>query len=288
MYYPKSQVKTNLYSQKEYQNTSTQELYQGPYYETSSGKKYTGKFPGDGANILLVKTYSDSPNGSPFILQDFNQSSPNDLVIPDVTSLNYYDYSFDSFVRSVPQYYTPFPTPQETQQGSIIRYFCKKGNEYRYIEINKETYNKLFSQDKTVAWDLYTPISLQWSTVSNTSSPPTSYFENQLGWVGFSRYVKPLKTPTTKQSNDGFLYTSGGEFTTQNGQNYIGYYHIYNGRIPMVGKTHTKTSHEVLIPVINPSGSFIAQPNPGTSSPTPGTSPTYGSNSSNTGGGGSY
>ena len=112
---------------------------------------------------------------------------------------NYTPLNQDLKPRLVPQYYTPFPTPQETQQGSIIRYFCKKGNEYRYIEINKETYNKLFSQDKTVAWDLYTPISLQWSTVSNTSYPPTSYFENQLGWVGFSRYVKPLKTPTTIQ-----------------------------------------------------------------------------------------
>jgi hypothetical protein len=195
MYYPKSQIKTNLYTNlSKFIISSTQEGYSGYYYETSSGKNYTGKFPGDGSNFLLI-----SPPLSTIKSEIFNNPQsqaliePLEIYQPDsniLTNIN---------VRLVPQYYTPFPTPQETQQGSIIRYFCKKGNEYRYIEINKETYNKLFSQDKTVAWDLYTPISLQWSTVSNTSSPPTSYFENQLGWVGFSRYVKPLKTPTTIQ-----------------------------------------------------------------------------------------
>jgi len=284
MYYPKSQIKTNLYTNPaEFIISSTQEAYSGYYYETSSGKKYTGKFPGDGSNFLLISSPLSTIKSETFNdPQSLALIEPLEIYQPDsniLTNIN---------VRSVPQYYTPFLTLQETQQGSITRYFCKKGNEYRYIEINKETYNKLFSQDRTIAWDLYTPISLQWSTVSNTSYPLTSYFENQLGWIGFSRYVKPLKTPTTRQSNDGFLYTSGGEFTTQNGQNYIGYYHIHNGRIPMVGKTHTRTPHEVLIPVINPPSSFIPQFNQGTSTPTPGTSPTYGSNSSNTGGGGSY
>jgi hypothetical protein len=202
-YYPKSQIKTNLYSSSPDNKLTTQPLQQqlsnivvfyiGPYYETSLGNKYTGKSPGDGNNLLLYPV-------TDYAIEDtqlFPEIFPNQIIIDPL----YVEESYKNQLqpRLVPQYYTPFPTPQETQQGSIIRYFCKKGNEYRYIEINKETYNKLFSQDKTVAWDLYTPISLQWSTVSNTSYPPTSYFENQLGWVGFSRYVKPLKTPTTIQ-----------------------------------------------------------------------------------------
>jgi hypothetical protein len=198
-YYPKSQIKTNLSTNfinnsPQYFIFSSQTPYQGNYYETSSGKKYTGNFPGDGNNLLLIESLPPQlEQRDPLI--DTGSEFINSQIIFPIQSINKSDLG----IRSVPQYYTPFPTPQETQQGSIIRYFCKKGNEYRYIEINKETYNKLFSQDKTVAWDLYTPISLQWSTVSNTSSPPTSYFENQLGWVGFSRYVKPLKTPTTIQ-----------------------------------------------------------------------------------------
>jgi hypothetical protein len=221
MYYPKSQIKPNLYTSKTdnnplYLDLSATNLYIGYYYETSNGSKFTGKFPGDGNNQKLYPYPTPLLLGSRLGDDDYFISSSivvkiyqgetvpqddEDLLTIDL-NLNYSNLknsTNNNQNRFLPQYYTPFPTPQETQQGSIIRYFCKKGNEYRYIEINKETYNKLFSQDKTVAWDLYTPISLQWSTVSNTSYPPTSYFENQLGWVGFSRYVKPLKTPTTIQ-----------------------------------------------------------------------------------------
>ena len=215
-YYPKSQIKLNLYTNgDEYIVFTTKTKYKGSYYETSSGKKYAGTSPNSPNTFLLIPF--DSNIDSIHNISNFNlTTNPKETLITllnDVpyineelnikfnqpTNLTEYIDTKGITYRNIPQYYTPFPTPQETQQGSIIRYFCKKGNEYRYIEINKETYNKLFSQDKTVAWDLYTPISLQWSTVSNTSSPPTSYFENQLGWVGFSRYVKPLKTPTTIQ-----------------------------------------------------------------------------------------
>ena len=44
MYYPKSQVKTGLYTNgNEYALITTQKEYVGYYFETSSGKKYTGK-----------------------------------------------------------------------------------------------------------------------------------------------------------------------------------------------------------------------------------------------------
>lgn len=194
MYYPKSQIKTNLYSQKEYQNTSTQELYQGSYYEVSSGKKYTGKFPGDGPNILLVEIQSISQKGTPFNFQDFDQSPPDDLISPEITSLNYNQYLFDSSVRSIPSFYYPKPTPQEIQQGAITRYFCKKNNEYKYIEINKDTFDKLQSLDKSIAWDLYAPISLTYYITTKSFYPNPSNIEIQLGWIGFTQYARPLKS----------------------------------------------------------------------------------------------
>ena len=43
-YYPKSQVKTNLYTNGgELIVYSTKEEYKGYYFETSTGKKYAGK-----------------------------------------------------------------------------------------------------------------------------------------------------------------------------------------------------------------------------------------------------
>ena len=55
MYYPKSQIKSNLYTNgEEYINSITNITYRGYYYELSNGKSYTGKTPEDGPNILLV------------------------------------------------------------------------------------------------------------------------------------------------------------------------------------------------------------------------------------------
>jgi hypothetical protein len=56
MYYPKSQIKTNLYSNGgDYVLSTTQEAYKGYYYLISNGKAYTGRTPQDGPNILLQK-----------------------------------------------------------------------------------------------------------------------------------------------------------------------------------------------------------------------------------------
>ena len=54
-YYPKSQVKTNLYTNGgELIVYSTKEEYKGYYFETSNGKKYAGKAPNNRSSILLV------------------------------------------------------------------------------------------------------------------------------------------------------------------------------------------------------------------------------------------
>jgi hypothetical protein len=54
-YYPKSQIKTNLYTNgDEFVISTTQEIYKGHYYQVSNGNKYTGKTPEDGPNILLT------------------------------------------------------------------------------------------------------------------------------------------------------------------------------------------------------------------------------------------
>ena len=55
MYYPKSQIKTNQYSNGgDYVLSTTKEAYTGYYYVTSTGKTYTGRTPQDGPNVLLT------------------------------------------------------------------------------------------------------------------------------------------------------------------------------------------------------------------------------------------
>ena len=54
-YFPKSQIKPNLYTNgDEFSISITKQPYKGFYYEISSGQKFTGKTPGDGLNQLLV------------------------------------------------------------------------------------------------------------------------------------------------------------------------------------------------------------------------------------------
>ena len=87
-------------------------------------------------------------------------------------------------------------TQQEKDQGYLTRYFCKKGNEYKYIEISKEEFELLSTRDASIAWDLYTPVSIKWglnSLFSSSNNSQVTNIENRLKWVGFSRYVKPLK-----------------------------------------------------------------------------------------------
>lgn len=198
-YYPKSQIKNNLYTNgNDFLLSSNQENYSGYYYETSNGSKFTGKFPGDGNNTLLL-SFSPLKENSELFLES-NLINLITLNPPVETLPNYPAYGSDYIpsqnpnVRSIPSFYYPKPTPQEIQQGTITRYFCKKNNEYKYIEINKDTFDKLQSLDKSIAWDLYTPISLTYYITTKSFYPNPSNIEIQLGWIGFTQYARPLKS----------------------------------------------------------------------------------------------
>jgi hypothetical protein len=197
-YYPKSQIKTNLYTNgNDFLLSSNQENYSGHYYETSNGSKFTGKFPGDGNNTLLLSFSLPKENSELFPESDLINLITLNPPVETLSNSPVYssDYvpSQNPNLRSIPSFHYPKPTPQEIQQGAITRYFCKKNNEYKYIEINKDTFNKLQSQDKSIAWDLYTPTSLTYYITTKSFYPPTSNIENQLGWNGFSQYARPLK-----------------------------------------------------------------------------------------------
>lgn len=213
-YYPKSQIKTNLFATaNDYLTTSTNQpkdffntplenipslIYKGPYYQISSGKIYTGKFPGDGNNLELFSI--DKQN----LLFDFypDEETINDTI--DInTSLTELDYftlnsNFNGlpYKRSLPNFTPGKPTPQETQEGVFRRYFCKKNNEIKYLEIDKATYDKLSQRDPQIAWDLYSPTSILWLFKGNkeliytSNKSQTESVERRLKWHGFSQYFQ--------------------------------------------------------------------------------------------------
>ena len=276
MYYPKSQIQLNLYTNGgEFILSTTKEDYKGNYYKVSSGKLYSGKNPTDKPNILL-SLQKDKPTYDPTNVLDL--SNFDNIISYYGATSNIYDLTKNidtNQVRLIPSFNPTLPTDQDKQNGQFNRYFCKKTNELKYLEIDKETYTKLQAKDLQIAWDLYEPASLLWvikgnqETVFNTNKASVFKIEQNQKWNGFPQYFKEnylkyhpsqdTELAAKNQAKENYLkyyqikdinnlYTPGGEFTTKNGQNYIGFYHIHKGTIPMVGKTHTQYFHETLYP----------------------------------------
>ena len=203
MYYPKSQIKTNLYTNGDkFALASTNETYTGYYYVVSGNEFYTGKNPNDTPNELLIPI-PPTPEGN-----DGTFTSGEIIV----QNKNYEQYDLDNFEnnflyslsstnikienRFLPKFNAPPPTSKDYQLGEFQRYFCKKNNELIYMEINYQTYQDLLSQSPKISFELYTPISIPWSLtgdreqVYNTNKKITLLKEQKLKLYGFSLYFK--------------------------------------------------------------------------------------------------
>jgi len=273
MYYPKSQIVVDLYTNGgEFTNNNTKKEYTGYYWKTSSGQYFTGKSPQNPPNIglTLIKIPNqeieaewdirfESTNGIPPKNYDFragdinlnptksNKSIPqNSLIISDDSAYKYPP------VSNAPVTSVPFPTNDDYTIGEFQRYFLKKRNEIQYLEVNVETYLNFSNQVPGVQWQLYLPITIPWeltgdfNSVYNTNRNIVLLKESSLKIIGFANYFQNQFTKYFRFSKGENLYTAGNEFKTSKGQNYIGHYHIHDSKGPMVGKIHTKESHENL------------------------------------------
>ncbi len=188
-YYPKSQIKTDLYTNgDEYMVSSTQEPYTGYYYNLATGEKYTGKDPDDKPNNLLT------------VIQPLTLPPINLYVLPQLVTTNdsSYPQNRSDFTIYLPQYNSPLPTSDDYKREIFTRYFCKKSNERKFLEVDQITYNKLTSRDPSILWSLYTPFSIQWK-ISPDSNINSQYnqtsilkIENLKDYEGFSSYITSL------------------------------------------------------------------------------------------------
>jgi hypothetical protein len=184
MYYPKSQIKTDLYTNgDDFLTSTTQTTYKGYYYEISTGEQFTGKSPEDPPNIKLL-SISDDPILSPETPSETLITQDGPLISPSLPN------------RNIPQFNPTLPTTQDQQNGQFNRYFCKRTNENRYLEIDFNTYSQLQSQDPKIAWDLYIPTQIIWliqgnrEQVYNSNKGSVQSVEQNLKWYGFSQYFK--------------------------------------------------------------------------------------------------
>ena len=235
-YIPISQLKTNQFTSaggnNRYVRSDNNQVYTGYYYTTSKGEAYTGREPNDGPNILLL--IPSLPNTTSF---PFNNNV--EFIIGEYQYNNAKKINLNQH-KIIPQSVFPTPTPQDYINTSFVRYFAKKRNEEKYLEIDKTTYDKLLSQDPTYLFELYKPLKLNWqisgdkSTAYNTNQNQTSLLSRREKLVKFNDYFKNNFTQLYA------LYTQGNTYVVaSNGQSYTGFYHIMEDGQVMTGKNHT-------------------------------------------------
>ena len=284
MYYPKSQIKSNLYTNgKDFILATTKEPYTGDYYTIPDGNAFTGKAPNEGVNTRLIPSTTSEVKSQ--IFADETQD-----IIEDVITVEYKgEYSSNVRNRYIPKSYTSQPTQKDYDLGKYTRYFTKKNNENIYFEIDKETYQNLLKQSVNIAWDLYTPILIIWTLtgeenktfLTNKNIVILAETNNQL--YGFSQWFKDNFLKYYKNlSIEEDLFTDGTEFVNRRTKlSYRGPYHIHPEKGPMVGAKHIKRQHDYLDPIQQVIDPIIY------TSGTP--TPTYsGGGGSTSGGGGGY
>ena len=252
MYYPKSQLTTNLSTNgKEYQLVDTGESYVGSYFKTSDGKYYTGKTPQDGNNQQLVRLFEDTPN-SPSLPSDSDPTFPQ-TEVPIGYSLS---TSSSPISITTPKGNIVFPTEGEYETGEYQRYFLKHNVNNNYLEVNQPTYNNFFNQNPIVPFQLYTTIKIDWILVGkpievyDINRNIALLYEKENNIRGFSNFFKGRYLKYYRPLKNEYYTTKGGELKVQDtNENYAGNYHVYSTRgVIMEGKFHSASPHRVLIP----------------------------------------
>ena len=215
MYYPKSQIQSNLYTNgDEYITQSTKIPYIGYYYAISTGQYFTGKTPDDRPNQELIKivssqqiglTQNSLPPSKNISTPIFNSSRSQvvDNIVDNNNSTSPLKYAqlkniniSTESITLVPYYRSPTPTEQDYQIGEFRRYFCKKGNEILYLEIDKTQYDLLVTKSPSILFSLYEPFNLPWQLtgvqeqVEKTNRNIVALTSQRLKLPEFCRYLK--------------------------------------------------------------------------------------------------
>ena len=205
-YYPKSQIKENLYTDgSEYVIKNTAKVYQGYYYETSNGKKFTGRSPGISKGYLLIPI---NPGSSALSNEPLNlptgekikgvQNATSVLFEPeeqpfDPDFVQSYPKIREQKTRTIPPPYYFIPPKSQTGKTQFKRYFCKKNNEPIFYEISKETYTNFSDPESGYAIDLYSVACLIWDNSpanADKNKIAVILLQRDLGWEGFYRYME--------------------------------------------------------------------------------------------------
>ena len=174
MYFPKSQITPNLYTNGS-EFFLNGESYTGYYFKTSKGKYFTGKNTSDLPNTQIFKitnlSFDLTPaNGNGNFIQfadNYDGYTFNTQLQHPENNFIYNSLNPQKQYITLPYYNPVLPTQQDYQNEEFQRYFCKKTNEIQYIEINLDQFTKLKAQDPQILYQLYQPFTISWILIGN-------------------------------------------------------------------------------------------------------------------------
>ena len=257
MYYPKSQITSNLYTNGgEYIILSNGKDYIGYYFTTSDNKIFSGRNPNNKPNFeLIANNLGSTIEDAEFGIQASYTKDTNIRLYPFAYSKNT-KLKQPKQVPPLPVQISTLPTEKNYEIGEYERYFLKKINSINYIEIDQNQYQKYINKEPNTLFDLYSPFKLPWIISGNRSE---AYKINEdtinrvtfnLNLIGFKSYFKENYTQYFRYSEGENLTTDGTEFLNETtGKPYIGLYHVHPDKGPMVGAQHVETKHDYLIPI---------------------------------------
>lgn len=171
MYFPKSQIKTGLYTNGgEFLVKETKKNYIGHYWKTSSNKYYSGRTPDD--IVIEELELNTPPTDANLSSEQYTYLNKDSSIFREYSKLN---SNFKDAIL-IPPSYSPKPTEEDYELGEFTRYFCKKTNEIIYIEINEDTHDKLVAKDASLLYQMYQPFKYKWKI---TGTKDEIYFTNK-------------------------------------------------------------------------------------------------------------
>ena len=184
MYYPKSKIITNLYTNgQEMVYLLTEQPYEGAYHILSNGKIYTGRNQQDG-----------QPQGLKFVTPNLpDVGGSNTPAIP--VSNTVYDYIRKKQQISAPkiELIEPKYTQPTVKYPILTRYFLRRTNNAIFTEVSLKDYNAIKNRDKKYNWGIYIPFELPWSTsgayIKETNERMVLLTENRYKVYGFAQYI---------------------------------------------------------------------------------------------------
>jgi hypothetical protein len=182
MYYPKSHITPNLYSNGEFSIVGSNNTpYTGYYFSTIDGKYFTGRYPEDGNNLPLTNILGESA-------EDVIDEVFADLRF-GTTDNNLYSLANNITPNTpisspiIPFY--PSPSTQDYKLGEFTRYFAKKINQDQYIETSFLVPNELY-----IAFKLPWLIRGDKNEVARVNENIVRLREQELGISRFGDYLK--------------------------------------------------------------------------------------------------